>query len=479
MNAVVAQNVVSCQRQIAGRGPKRTRRASKSSAATMTAGAVAAPRIIAITRGNKATSKNHIDTDTLVCIQSDTGQARLLYTLDGSKPAREAPSGSGSGGRRYLSPFLLPGGRVCVRAVAATSDGRESATVTKVFIVREAEPSQQEAIPAGRGLRPEVATSRQPQGSKVTGDARSLPRAAPPDRVSARSGWEDTGPPGGALNTCTHFPRCPIFCLTCGTLAKAPADGGQPPRCVWCHAQVPVNARACSRGHAPGQQKLRRGLQAHVSCACCGRGTPAELSRCLTCDARLRMEGRRPHTASEVESAPCVQDSREANPSCSTCGRVNRSDARYCDWCGTEARRTSGTRRPSGTGRPRAPRAAVSPGRGYWRMQVDHVCAHLRSFAQNDAPFRTLLGEPRLGRITSAVLREDGREVSLTLGFAAAEDVGRKAGEKAKVSVSPSSSSRERTRTAGAAAIDAIDGHCAVPPLLLQRGADIDRQSGP
>lgn len=36
----------------------------------MTAGAVAAPRIIPIMQGSKATSKNHIDTNTLVCIQS-------------------------------------------------------------------------------------------------------------------------------------------------------------------------------------------------------------------------------------------------------------------------------------------------------------------------------------------------------------------------------------------------------------------------
>uniref|UniRef100_A0A3Q2XY07 Uncharacterized protein n=1 Tax=Hippocampus comes TaxID=109280 RepID=A0A3Q2XY07_HIPCM len=143
----------------------------------MTAGAVAAPRIIPIVRGNKATSKNHIDTNTLVCIQSDTGQARLLYTLDGSEPAREAPSGSGSGGRRYLSPFLLPGGRVCVRAVAATSDGRESATVTKVFVVREAEPLQQVINRSLRRSRARRITQPPLRSSFPGGD--SGPRLAP------------------------------------------------------------------------------------------------------------------------------------------------------------------------------------------------------------------------------------------------------------------------------------------------------------
>lgn len=36
---------------------------------------------------------------------------------------------------------------------------------------------------------------------------------------------------------------------------------------------------------------------------------------------------------------------------------------------------------------------------GFWRKQLDHVCAHLRSYTQNNAPFRALLGEPRLGQV--------------------------------------------------------------------------------
>ncbi|XP_075352724.1 double zinc ribbon and ankyrin repeat-containing protein 1 isoform X2 [Mycteria americana] len=41
---------------------------------------------------------------------------------------------------------------------------------------------------------------------------------------------------------------------------------------------------------------------------------------------------------------------------------------------------------------------AISPGRGYWRKQLDHVCAHLRSHAQNNLEFRALIGEPRMGK---------------------------------------------------------------------------------
>ncbi|NXJ94757.1 DZAN1 protein, partial [Corythaixoides concolor] len=63
---------------------------------------------------------------------------------------------------------------------------------------------------------------------------------------------------------------------------------------------------------------------------------------------------------------------------------------------------------------------AISPGKGYWRKQLDHVCAHLRSYAQNNLEFRTLIGEPRMGKINSATIHEDDYEVTITLNYALA-----------------------------------------------------------
>ncbi|KFQ15391.1 Double zinc ribbon and ankyrin repeat-containing protein 1, partial [Leptosomus discolor] len=69
---------------------------------------------------------------------------------------------------------------------------------------------------------------------------------------------------------------------------------------------------------------------------------------------------------------------------------------------------------------------AISPGKGYWRKQLDHVCAHLRSYAQNNLEFRTLIGEPRMGKmltaglINSATIYEDDYEVTITLNYALA-----------------------------------------------------------
>ncbi|NXI53439.1 DZAN1 protein, partial [Chloroceryle aenea] len=63
---------------------------------------------------------------------------------------------------------------------------------------------------------------------------------------------------------------------------------------------------------------------------------------------------------------------------------------------------------------------AISPGKGYWRKQLDHICAHLRSYAQNNPEFRALIGEPRMGKINSATVCEDDSEVTITLNYALA-----------------------------------------------------------
>lgn len=61
---------------------------------------------------------------------------------------------------------------------------------------------------------------------------------------------------------------------------------------------------------------------------------------------------------------------------------------------------------------------AVSPGRGYWRKQIDHICQHLKAHTQNDAEFRALIGEPKMGKLLTSSIQEDGYEMSLTLTFA-------------------------------------------------------------
>ncbi|XP_076817647.1 double zinc ribbon and ankyrin repeat-containing protein 1-like [Clavelina lepadiformis] len=61
---------------------------------------------------------------------------------------------------------------------------------------------------------------------------------------------------------------------------------------------------------------------------------------------------------------------------------------------------------------------AVSPGKGYWRKQMDHICGHLRGYTNNNVEFRSVIGEPKLGKILSTAIDEGEEEMTLSMTFA-------------------------------------------------------------
>ena len=63
------------------------------------------------------------------------------------------------------------------------------------------------------------------------------------------------------------------------------------------------------------------------------------------------------------------------------------------------------------------PLSGVSPGKGYWRQNVDFIANHLKAHTQNDTDFRKMIGDPKLGKLMSATIHEDGHEFSLVLNF--------------------------------------------------------------
>ncbi|XP_051238984.1 double zinc ribbon and ankyrin repeat-containing protein 1 isoform X3 [Dicentrarchus labrax] len=657
----------------------------------MTAGAVSAPLIIPIIHLQSHRVKNHIDTTTPVSIQSDTRGASIFYTLDGSRPAA-VQRGSAGSGRKYSEPILLPAGRVAVRAVAVTSDGRESSTVTKVFSVelvdggnrRENEenflqsdqqrPSEGTSWiaenSAGSSLRPPeprmMGNASLQSGPRFLSSRLDSPTTAAQTGTSRRSQSANSGVLKQPSNTQTsrihretNFPRCaqclslrtsdPFarFCAQCGAAVPPlpdqrlpPAEGGQAVCCVFCNTLVPVSAHSCLICEASVNQQLQpQGsltLQDHLLCVCCGSGNPAHVSTCLTCESHLQPK------VCVGNSAPSVPPADGRKLSCSRCKRLNRGDARYCDWCGSKPghavscvicwrcgasghpyafhcaacgvfleapapptshrditgpngaanrvrctwqttpssdsapkvevitptaenyTQTVGLYYPSATELQRKEQqkelevsrqqltrdrqsllTAVSPGRGFWRKQLDHVCAHLRSYAQNNAPFRALLGEPRLGRLVSAVIQEDRYEVSVTISFVSAgreekqEPAGGSAGPTAGRTETLSSVTERSADSSGlrshqstgvmkppkpnptpkppvkdvqllkelgpgqgeisivqqlldqgadpsccgsdgrhALAVAVVNGHHDVLPVLVQRGADVDQESG-
>ncbi|XP_055014507.1 double zinc ribbon and ankyrin repeat-containing protein 1, partial [Boleophthalmus pectinirostris] len=240
-----------------------------------------------------------------------------------------------------------------------------------------------------------------------------------------------------------------VFCCLCGARlgpippAAPPPERTQMMSCVFCHSPVPVCSESCFVCDASLAPQLRPQSALHLSapplCAC-GAAGPAH-SRCVLCDG-----------GSGAPCGRCGAFTLSSAPFCSTCGfRAPPTDspaANQAPPTSEQSTQTVGLYFPSATAlRPKPnqnqdqnqnqnqdqnqnqtqrkprPRGGVSPGRGFWRQQVDHVCAHLRSHAQNHAPFRTLLGEPRLGRLVSAVVHEDPHEVTLTLSFSSVTPV--------------------------------------------------------
>ncbi|XP_023438527.2 double zinc ribbon and ankyrin repeat-containing protein 1 isoform X1 [Dasypus novemcinctus] len=248
-----------------------------------------------------------------------------------------------------------------------------------------------------------------------------------------------------------------VFCPGCGTGNPAHLS-----HCVTCEAALPSSQESrCSGDKAPSSSTQKG--ETFQMCSKCGQqnrpeacfcdwcgtapSTPACCSVCPKCGAsnyrsarfcgscgiyvdslaRLTLDNSRALAAGE----PCpFSEPRSAWQSLS--GPLAKSDAGMKD-IGTQ---TVGLFYPSGKLLARKelemasqkqrqgkrsdlkpPLTAISPGRGYWRKQLDHISAHLRSYAQNNPEFRTLIAEPRMGKLLSATVHEDGCEVSIRLNY--------------------------------------------------------------
>uniref|UniRef100_A0A8D0T2V2 DZANK-type domain-containing protein n=1 Tax=Sus scrofa TaxID=9823 RepID=A0A8D0T2V2_PIG len=262
------------------------------------------------------------------------------------------------------------------------------------------------------------------------------------------------------------------YCLECGSSVPPifgcrlpPPEGAQMGLCVECENLVPMNAPICVVCEAPlapqlqPQASLR--LKDKVICRTCGTGNPAHLRYCVTCDGPLP-------SSQEPGTPTCYSV-------CSKCGASNHPSAQFCGSCGIYVKSLA---RPSmenslapAAGEPGLfaevrpppkeelvagksrgsvgnnhhrvwqrevgflriyvlhastflstpqrshPCSGFSLSLGYWRKQVDHIAAHLRSYAQNNPEFRALIAEPRMGKLISATVHEDGYEVSIRLNY--------------------------------------------------------------
>ncbi|XP_034803578.2 double zinc ribbon and ankyrin repeat-containing protein 1 isoform X2 [Pan paniscus] len=248
-----------------------------------------------------------------------------------------------------------------------------------------------------------------------------------------------------------------VICRACGT--------GNPAHlryCVTCEGALPSSQESmCSGDKAPPPPTQKGGT---ISCSRCGRWNLWEASFCGWCGAMLGIP------AGCSVCPKCGASNHLSARFCGSCGICVKSLVKLswdrslalaaeeprpfseprCAWQSLNIplpRSDVGTKRDIGTqtvglfypsGKLLAKKeqeiasqkqrqekmsdhkpllTAISPGRGYWRRQLDHISAHLRCYAQNNPEFRALIAEPRMGKLISATVHEDGCEVSIRLNY--------------------------------------------------------------
>ncbi|XP_066243156.1 double zinc ribbon and ankyrin repeat-containing protein 1 isoform X2 [Saccopteryx leptura] len=271
------------------------------------------------------------------------------------------------------------------------------------------------------------------------------------------------------------------FCQECGSPVPPifgcrlpPPEAAQMGWCTECGGMVPMNTPICVVCEAPlgvqlrPQARLR--LKEKAICRNCGTENPAHLKYCVTCERALP-SSQKPGVPACYSACPkCGASNHPSARFCGSCGIYLKSLAKLSvdtglalaagehgpfaqprsAWqslnvplpkpdVGTKKNvgtQTAGLFYPSGkllakkelemaSHKQRQEKmsdhkpllTAVSPGRGYWRKQLDHISAHLRSYAQNNPEFRALIAEPRMGKLISATVHEDGYEVSIRLNY--------------------------------------------------------------
>uniref|UniRef100_A0A3Q1ER53 Double zinc ribbon and ankyrin repeat domains 1 n=1 Tax=Acanthochromis polyacanthus TaxID=80966 RepID=A0A3Q1ER53_9TELE len=356
----------------------------------MAAGAVSAPLIIPMIQPQTNRVKNHIDTSTPVCLQSDTPGVQIFYTLDGSRPAASS--------RSYREPVLLPAGRVSVRALAETSDGRQSSVVTKVFSVDQ----------AGTGTDPEVlmwtADSCLSLGFKEerTASVRIL--------LTSWCNSESTQTFKVCLSRCLQClvlrPLDPLarFCPRCGAVVPPvpvqrlpPAEGGQVLHTNESHSPGQVeklsanssfllisqlkvaSSSMCVRHYGICSDVMCYQCGHAVSCVvcwCCGANGDPNASYCGSCGVFL--ESPAPPTTYS-DATPSSDPAPSVKLALPTVDRSTQTVGLYYP-SATELHRKQQQRAEPLSQDPRPPLTAVSPGRGVCILVC--VCyAELLSFS--------------------------------------------------------------------------------------------------
>uniref|UniRef100_A0A669PKI4 Double zinc ribbon and ankyrin repeat domains 1 n=1 Tax=Phasianus colchicus TaxID=9054 RepID=A0A669PKI4_PHACC len=359
----------------------------------MTAGSVSVPQVIPLRIPLPGKAKHRIDTGTRVEIKSDTPEVSIYYTLDGSKPELFRKPGYGEHNTfKYKSPITLPVGKITVKALAVTKDCRESAVVTKVFLVEYKQPNILFSMEDDdKKFLKDVTTQASFINCNLLSEYRNdtfqctlsqitslveLTRCIyvhfvciwqtlinakelslfqfASSAVTSRKSLASTQV--ARIQRERDFLRCaycsaprlsdPLahFCQECGSpippvpVHRFPSpEGAEMAPCLECKHLVPMNTPACIVCESPVDPQLQPQtntcFKGKVICQACGTGNPLHHKQCVTCESKL------PETQMPMlgrDPPPPYTSQQGKTVFCSKCNRVNHCEARFCDWCGAK-----------------------------------------------------------------------------------------------------------------------------------------------
>ncbi|KAM6455977.1 double zinc ribbon and ankyrin repeat-containing protein 1 isoform 3-T3 [Liasis olivaceus] len=329
----------------------------------MTAGSVLAPQIIPL-RISSGKAKHEIDTNTLVEIKSDTPDVMIHFTTDGSKPQYfKRFDYRDHNTFKYKGPITLPDGKITIKALAVTKDCRESAIVTKVFVVEYATPNPHDPDKDESFLN--YLTRQQ-----IKSGLPDLKLRKKGVNMENESGWN------GAAHELT------------GLLKEKTS--------VSLHVNGPHSLKKYLNVSSDREESNSAGL----------------ISQSQNTNFQFQQQS----VLSLPTSRPDFQKKKEQGTQ--TIGLFYPSHKHLEK---KESEVSLQKEKQIKTNDHKSLLTAISPGKGYWRKQLDHVCAHLRCYTQNNMEFRTLIGEPQMGKLISATVHKDGYQVSLQISYALAK----------------------------------------------------------
>ncbi|KAM7533187.1 hypothetical protein Aperf_G00000127899 [Anoplocephala perfoliata] len=206
-------------------------------------------------------------------------------------------------------------------------------------------------------------------------------------------------------------PKCPSVAVPCRICCRENAQGVR--FCDWCGIHNPsgkesLNQRVWNDYHCVCPNCCCRIPESSRFCFQCGLElAPIEMKNGLG-DRCLRESDMNTYVL-EKERCSMISQARKKTVSTQTMGSLHLS--------------SSNSRPPPGypefPARLRPPvLTPISPGKGLWRMQIEHLVAHVKAYTRNDLNFQQAIGEPRMGKLLFANIDESqAGEVSISFTF--------------------------------------------------------------